>query len=63
MTRGLATGRLRSTLHRGGDDEVSAAMDERTGVLAADITDEDRRNILHRNARMLFGFGDGGRTP
>jgi uncharacterized protein len=26
------------------------------GVLAADITDEDRRNILHRNARRLFGF-------
>jgi predicted TIM-barrel fold metal-dependent hydrolase len=28
-----------------------------TGVLAAEITDEDRRNILHRNARKLFGFG------
>lgn len=26
------------------------------GVLAAEITDEDRRNILHRNARKLFGF-------
>jgi predicted TIM-barrel fold metal-dependent hydrolase len=31
------------------------------GVVAADITDEDRRNILHRNARRLFGFeGEGG---
>ena len=26
------------------------------GVLAADITDEDRRNVLHRNARRLFGL-------
>jgi predicted TIM-barrel fold metal-dependent hydrolase len=26
------------------------------GVLAADITDEDRHNILHRNARRLFGL-------
>ena len=26
------------------------------GVLAAEITDEDRRNIFHRNARKLFGL-------
>jgi hypothetical protein len=31
-------------------------MDERTGVLAAGITDEDRQNTLYRNARDLFGF-------
>jgi hypothetical protein len=30
------------------------------GVLAADIAEEDMRNILYRNARALFGLPDGG---